>query len=143
MYDGYLGKFLVQRLIYLLVLVVIATSSTYLLAATALNPRSAFEGRNPPPPPAVVDSLLDGLNLNNKTPLLQRLTHWVINLAYGNLGKTIDGGSVNEEMGRRMVVSLRLLLVGSILGSLAGVAAGAYGAVKQYGPSDHAMTFTS
>ena len=64
-------------------------------------------------------------------------------MAYGNLGKTIDGGSVNEEMGRRMVVSLRLLLVGSILGSLAGVAAGAYGAVKQYGRSDHAMTFTS
>ncbi len=42
-----------------------------------------------------------------------------------------------------MGVSLRLLLIGSILGSLGGVAAGAYGAIKQYRFSDHAMTFVS
>ena len=42
-----------------------------------------------------------------------------------------------------MGVSLRLLLIGSILGSLAGVAAGAYGAVKQYGWSDRLITLIS
>jgi glutathione transport system permease protein len=138
-----MGKFLIQRFAYLVVLVVIATSSTYFLAAAALNPRSNFEGRNPPPPPQVVDSLLDSLNLNNKTPIELRFERWVRGVFEWNLGATIDGGSVNEEMRRRMGVSLRLLLIGSILGSLAGVAAGAYGAVRQYGFSDHAMTFAS
>jgi peptide/nickel transport system permease protein len=46
-------------------------------------------------------------------------------------------------MGRRVWVSLRLLLIGSILGTLAGVAAGAYSAVKQYSFSDHAITLVS
>jgi peptide/nickel transport system permease protein len=138
-----MGKFLLQRFAYLVVLVVIATSSTYFLAAAALNPRSNFEGRNPPPPPEVVDSLLDSLNLNNKTPIELRFERWVRGVFEWNLGSTIDGGSVNDEMRRRMGVSLRLLLVGSILGSLAGVAAGAYGAVRQYGLSDHVMTFAS
>jgi peptide/nickel transport system permease protein len=46
-------------------------------------------------------------------------------------------------MGRRIWVSLRLLLIGSILGTLAGVAAGAYSAVRQYHFSDHAITLVS
>jgi peptide/nickel transport system permease protein len=138
-----MGKFLLQRFAYLVILVVIATSSTYFLAAAALNPRSNFEGRNPPPSPQVVDSLLDSLNLNNKTPITQRFERWVRGVVAWNLGDAIDGGSINDEIRRRMGVSLRLLLIGSILGSLAGVAAGAFGAVRQYGFSDHAMTFAS
>ena len=59
------------------------------------------------------------------------------------MGQTVDGGSVNDEMGRRVGVSLRLLLIGSILGTLVGIAAGAYSAVKQYGSSDRVMTLVS
>ena len=135
-----MGKFLLSRLIYLVVLVVIATSSTYILAALALNPRSNFEGRNPPPPPAVVDARLNELNLNDKTPVLERFGRWVDGVFEWNLGLTVDGNSVNTEMRRRIGVSLRLLLIGSILGSIGGVAAGAYSAVRQYGPSDRTMT---
>jgi peptide/nickel transport system permease protein len=40
--------FLLRRLAYLTVLVVIATVVAYFLAATQLNPRSRYEGRNPP-----------------------------------------------------------------------------------------------
>ena len=43
-------RFLLRRLAYLLVLVVVATTAAYVLAATQLNPRSRYEGRNPPPP---------------------------------------------------------------------------------------------
>lgn len=135
-----MGKFLLRRLAYLLILVVIATAATYFLAAFALNPRANFEGRNPPPPPEVVDARLDELNLNDKTPVFQRFGRWVDGVFHSDFGQTVDGGSVNGEMRRRIGVSLRLLLIGSILGSLAGVAAGAYSAVKQYGFSDHLMT---
>jgi len=138
-----MGKFLLRRVVYAAVLVVIAASSTYFLAAKALNPRSNFEGRNPPPPEAVIDAQLDALNLNNKTPVVERFARWANGVLHGDLGATIDGDSVNAEMRRRVGVSLRLLVIGSILGSLAGIAAGAYGAVKQYGPSDHLMTLLS
>jgi peptide/nickel transport system permease protein len=137
------GRFLLRRLVYLIVLVVIATAATYFLAAAALNPRSNFEGRNPPPPPEVVDARLNELNLNDKTPILERFQRWVGGVFQSDFGYTVDGGSVNEEMSRRVWVSLRLLLIGSLLGTLAGVAAGAYSAVKQYALSDRGITLVS
>jgi peptide/nickel transport system permease protein len=90
-----------------------------------------------------VDANLDALNLNNKTPIVERFQRWVRGVAEGDLGRTVDGGSVNAEMRRRIGVSLRLLLIGSLLGTLGGIAAGAYSAVKQYGIADHSMTFVS
>jgi peptide/nickel transport system permease protein len=136
-------KFLLRRLAYLITLVVIATLVAYLLAATQLNPRSRYEGRNPPPSAAVVDAALDAINMNDKTPVLERLTRWTRGVIRGDFGRTIDNTSVNEEFGRRIFVSLRLLLIGSILGTLLGVAAGAYGAVKQYRIPDRLLTLFS
>ncbi|HWB18343.1 MAG TPA: ABC transporter permease [Vicinamibacterales bacterium] len=138
-----MAGFLLRRLVYLALLVVISTSVAYLLAATQLNPRSRYEGRNPPPPEAVVDAALDAINMNDQTPLVDRFERWVRDLAHGNLGQTIDNTPVNDEIGRRMWVSLRLMLIGSIVGTLLGVAAGAYGAVRQHRLSDRLLTVLS
>jgi peptide/nickel transport system permease protein len=136
-------RFLLRRLVYLVLLVIVSTSVAYFLAATQLHPRIRYEGRNPPPPPEVVDAALDAVNMNDKTPVTQRFGRWVGGLSRGDLGRTIENKPVNDEIGRRMWVSLRLLLIGSILGSLLGVAAGAYGAVKQYQPADQVLTLFS
>jgi peptide/nickel transport system permease protein len=135
-----MARFLLRRLIYLVCLVVVSTSAAYILAATQLNPRARYEGRNPPPPAEVVDAALDALNMNDKVPVLTRFGRWAGGLTRGDLGRTIDNQPVNDEIGRRMWVSLRLVLVGSVLGTLLGVAAGAYGAVKQYQPADRIIT---
>jgi len=135
--------FLLRRLAYLAVLVVVATVVAYFLAATQLNPRSRYEGRNPPPPPAAVDAILDELNLNDKTPVVERFGRWAGGVLRGDLGRTIDNTSVNEDINRRMWVSLRLMLLGSILGTAFGVAAGAYGAIRQYRLTDHLITISS
>lgn len=138
-----MAGFLLRRLLYLLCLVVVSTSVAYLLAATQLNPRARYEGRNPPPPAAVVDARLDELNMNDKVPVLTRFGRWAGDIVRGNLGRTIDNQSVNEEIGRRMWVSLRLVLIASVVGTLLGVAAGAYGAVRQYQLSDRLITVFS
>jgi len=135
-----MAGFLARRFVYFAVLIALATSVAYVLAATQLNPRSNFAGRNPPPAPEVVDAKLDAVNMNNHRPLILRVGHWANGVVHGDLGRTIDGGSVNDELGRRMWVSLRLLLVGSTIGTLVGVALGAYGAVKQYRLADHVLT---
>jgi len=126
-----------------MVLVVVATTVAYFLAATQLNPRSRYEGRNPPPPAASVDASLDRLNMNDKTPVFERFGRWVSDVLQGDLGLTIEGGSVNEEVGRRMWVSLRLMLAGALLGTLFGVAGGAYSAIRQYRVPDHVITLFS
>ena len=92
-------KFLLRRLVNSLLLVAIATSAAYLLAAASLNPRANFAGRNPPPPVHVVDARLTQLNLNDKTPILKRYVRWVKDIAHGNFGQTWDGQSVKEIEG--------------------------------------------
>ncbi len=138
-----MAAFLLRRFVYLVLLVIISTSVAYVLAATQLNPRSRYEGRNPPPPPAVVDAVLDAVNMNNRTPLVDRFGRWAGGVLRGDLGRTIDNTPVNEEIDRRMWVSLRLVLLGALIGTTLGVAAGAFSAVKQHRPVDHIVTVFS
>jgi peptide/nickel transport system permease protein len=138
-----MAAFLLRRVIYLVLLVIVSTSVAYILAATQLSPRSRYEGRNPPPPPQVVDAVLDAVNMNDKTPLVHRFGRWAGGVIRGDLGRTVDNTSVNEEIGRRMWVSLRLLLLAALVGTTLGVAAGAFSAVKQHRLPDHFLTVFS
>ncbi|MDQ3762286.1 MAG: ABC transporter permease [Actinomycetota bacterium] len=135
--------FLLRRFVNYLVLVLLAACVTYFLAAASLNPRERFEERNPPPPPAVVDQTLYELNLNDKTPVVERFATWAGGVVRGDFGKTVDGDPVVVEMGQRMGVSLRLLLLGTVLGGVFGVLAGVVCAVKQYKLTDYSLTLIS
>jgi peptide/nickel transport system permease protein len=133
-------KFLLRRFANYLVLVALATCFGYFLAASSLNPRSNYEGRNPRPSQESIEAKLNELNLNDKTPVPERFARWAGNFIQGDMGKTFNERPVWEEMKRRMGVSLRLLLLGSIIGAISGVAIGALGAVKQYSWFDHGTT---
>lgn len=135
--------FLLRRFASAFVLVAIAASMAYIVAAMSLDPRSNFEGRNPPPSSAVVNRQLSERNLNDQTPVLERYWVWVKGVAHGDFGKTWNGDSVNAELGRRIGVSARLLFIATLLGGLLGVIVGAWGAIRQYKFSDHAFTISS
>jgi len=135
-----LGKYLARRLLNYIILVFIATSMAYLLAAVSLNPRANYQGRNPPIPEASIDRTLSAYNINDKTPVLTRYGHWLNDVVHGDLGKDWNGDSVNANLSRKMWVSGQLLLIGTILGGLVGVAAGAYAAVKQYRLPDNILS---
>lgn len=135
-----MGTFLLRRLVTQALLVVIATSFVYMLAASTLNPRLNFANRNPPVPAAVVEATLNDANLNDHTPLFQRYLRWAGDAVTGDFGKTFLGSRVNDELGRRIGVSLRLMIVGMVLGCALGVLAGAFTAVKQYGLADRGLT---
>jgi peptide/nickel transport system permease protein len=87
--------------------------------------------------------VLDERNLNDKTPVLERYGTWAADVLHGDFGKTWEGDSVNEEMGRRIMVSLRLVLIATIVGAALGILMGAWSAVRQYKLFDHASTFSS
>ena len=113
--------FIAKRFANFLLLVIIATTAGYLLAASALNPRENFLGRNPPVPENTINSILTQVNMNDQDPVLQRYGTWVGGVVKGDLGKTIFSESVNEEFKNRIWVSFRLLILGSILGAVFGV----------------------
>ncbi|HEX6492137.1 MAG TPA: ABC transporter permease [Candidatus Dormibacteraeota bacterium] len=138
-----MARFLLRRLLNYAVLVAMATTLGYFLAGTTLHPRSNYEGRNPPLSAASINRQLDDLNLNDHTPVVTRFGRWLGGVVHGDFGKTVTGDSVTAEMGRRIGVSLRLLIIGSFLGGVLGVGVGVLGAVRQYHFTDHASAVAS
>ncbi|MUL42546.1 ABC transporter permease [Streptomonospora sp. PA3] len=135
-----MAKFLVRRLLSYLVLIFLASSIAYLIAATTLSPRAYFEQQQPPPSDQAIERQLDKLNLNPETPLAERYATWVAGVAVGDFGQTITDQSVNEAIARKAGVSLRLIVAGTVIGATLGVAMGAYAAVRQYGRFDRVTT---
>ena len=139
-----MAGFMLRRLVNYLVLTFIATSLAYFLAATTMNPESNYLNRHPRPSIVSVDETLTRFNLNPHTPVAVRYGRWVEGVVvHGDFGQSWDGTSINTELAERSVISLRLLLAGSILGTLAGIALGAWNAVRQYKISDQVSTFLS
>ncbi|PKQ21738.1 MAG: peptide ABC transporter permease [Actinobacteria bacterium HGW-Actinobacteria-5] len=135
----YIGK----RLLNYVVLLYVAVSLTYLLAATQLNPRALWAVRQPPVDPQIVENQLRQYNLSDEVPLLERYWTWFTGVLHGNWGYSPLGVSVNEEISTRMWVSLRLLVIGTLVGIIVGVAAGAWTATRQYRVSDRTITAIS
>jgi peptide/nickel transport system permease protein len=135
----YIGK----RLLNYVVLLYVAVSLTYFLAATQLNPRALFALRQPPIPPQIVEAQLRQYNLSDQVPLLERYWIWLTGVFHGDWGYSPLGVNVAEQISTRMWVSLRLLLIGTLAGILIGVAVGAWTATRQYMPSDRTITALS
>ncbi|WP_326774189.1 ABC transporter permease [Streptomyces sp. NBC_01445] len=138
-----MSAYLAKRLGYYVVLLLVAVCLSYLIASLALDPRAYYEGRQPPLSPSAVDHHLTAMGVNDHKPLAERFLAWAGHAVRGDLGQTIDGSSVAAEFGRRIGVSLRLLLLGTIAGTVVGVIAGAWTAVRQYRLSDRALTLAS
>ncbi|MGW3075415.1 ABC transporter permease [Kitasatospora sp. NPDC001132] len=136
-------RYLAKRLSYYAVLLIAAVFLAYAISATALQPRTYFEAKVPRPSVESVERQLTALNLNDRTPVVERFGHWAGGLLDGDLGRTIHDTPVTDDFGRRVWVSLRLLLLGSLLGMVLGVAVGAWSAVRQYRISDRLLTVLS
>jgi len=137
-------KFIARRFVNYLVLVFIATSLAYILGSMTLDPRARYEGRNPPIPAASIHAQLQERNADPSTPVLVRYERWLKGVVHGDFGKKIVGDeSVSTEMKRRVGVSLRLLLLGTIFGAVGGVLIGVIGAVRQRKPIDIGSTVAS
>src|SRR6195952_5730372 len=111
---------------------------TCCLAAVVFSPLESLMQRSPRPPQAVIDAKAHDLGLDRPIPI--RYAHWVSQAVQGDFGKTITGQPVATELGRRVGVTLRLVVIGSVVGTLMGVARGAGGATRQYRLSDRVVT---
>jgi len=138
-----LARFLARRLLNYIVLLFVAVTAAYFLAATQLHPRQLYELRNPPLPAESIDKSLDAYNLNDKEPVVDRYFDWLGDVIHGDWGKAPKGGSVNDEISRRVWVSLRLVTIGSVLGVIIGVVLGAWTATRQYKFSDQVTTYSA
>jgi peptide/nickel transport system permease protein len=125
------------------VLLFLAVTAAYFLAATQLHPRQLYELRNPPLPQASIEHSLNQYNINDNEPVVDRYFDWLNGVIHGDWGRSPMGGSVNQEVKNRVWVSLRLVTLGSLLGITIGVIIGAWTATRQYKLSDRSITLAS
>lgn len=131
-------RFLARRLLNYLALLALASFLTYCLTSIAFAPLDSLIHRSPRPPQAVVDAKAHQLGLDKPIPI--RYANWASHAVHGDFGVTITGQPVSTELWRRIGVSLRLLIIGSVVGTGLGVVLGAWGAIHQYRLSDRAVT---
>ncbi len=134
---GYLGR----RLANYAILLFVSVSLTFVLASTQLNPYSVYQLRSDPLPEATIEGIMRDNNLSTQVPLAQRYLTWLGGVMHGDWGLSPLGASVTDEISSRMWVSLRLVLLGTLLGILCGVALGAWTATRQYSLADRVATF--
>jgi peptide/nickel transport system permease protein len=133
--------FLARRLLNYVVLLLFASFLTFSLTSLTFHPLDSLLQRNPRPPQAVIDEKAAELDLDKPIPV--RYGKWVSGAVHGDFGTTVGGQPVSGELWRRIGISLRLVFLGSVIGSVVGVLLGAWGAIRQYRLSDRVITVLS
>jgi peptide/nickel transport system permease protein len=131
-------RFLARRALNYAALLAVASFLTFGLASLSFKPLESLEQRNPRPPQAVIDAKAAELDLDK--PVRLRYARWISGVTRGDFGTTVTGQPVSDELWRRIGVSLRLLVIGSVLGTVIGVVLGAWSAIRQYRISDRVIT---
>lgn len=143
-----MARFIIRRLLNYALLLIVAVTLAYFLAGTQLDPRSMLieneltRGQKITYEEVVrtVDLRLNDWNINPTEPILERFANWVQMIAHWDWGYSPLGKSVNEEISTRVWVSLQLVFLGFFIGTVVGVALGAWTAVHQYSLPDRVIT---
>lgn len=126
-------RFVAKRLLGWLAMIFIATNVTYFLASFFLDPRSNYAQQRPVPTQEHIDQALAAYHLDPRDPVTSRWWHWLTSVVtHFDWGQSPTGGSVNSDVSYRILISGQLVLGGTILSVIIGVALGVYSASRQY-----------
>src|SRR5215213_1391064 len=131
-------SFIIRRLLIAIPLVLLSSVLVFLLVAYSGDPLADLKGRNPPVPPQVIEAREKTLGLDK--PLPARYVTWVGNFVRGDMGLSVQGLDVRSQLGRRIVVTLRMVLLAIVLAVLLAVGSGVLSALRQYSLTDYALT---
>jgi peptide/nickel transport system permease protein len=132
-------SFIVRRLLITIPLVLLSSVLVFLLVANSGDPLGDLRARNPPVSPQVIAERQHELLLDK--PLPQRYATWLVNFAQGDMGKSVRGVEVRPLLWQRLKVTLRMVVLASILAIILAIGAGVLSAVKQYTVTDYSFTF--
>ena len=134
-----MSSFIIRRLLISIPLVLLASVLVFLLVANSGDPLADLKGRNPPVPPQVIEQREKTLGLDK--PLPQRYWTWLTNFVQGDMGKTIRGVEVRPLLFQRLRITLRMVILASIIAIVLAIGAGVLSAVRQYTVTDYTFTF--
>ncbi|GHE14215.1 ABC transporter permease [Klenkia taihuensis] len=131
--------FTIRRVIASVFVLLASSFLVFALCAASFDPLSKYYTQNPRPPESFFENLREQLGLNDN--FFVRYWNWLSGALTGNFGETINGTPVSEQLGGRLLVTGRMILLAIIIAVVLAVVVGVVGAVRQYKPSDYAFTF--
>jgi peptide/nickel transport system permease protein len=132
-------SFIIRRLLIAIPIVLLSSVLVFLLVANSGDPLADLRGRNPPVPQSVIDARKHQIGIDK--PLPQRYASWLGNFVQGDMGKSIRGVDVRPLLWQRLKVTLRMVVLASIIAVVLAIGAGVLSAVRQYTATDYFFTF--
>jgi len=129
-----------RRLAWTIVILFVVSFLCFFLVSISGNPLAILK-LNPKIPPAVIKARIDALHLNK--PFLDRYWIWLDGLLHGNFGTRIDGNAVGPQLATHFVVTLRMVVVATVVAVLVAVVLGVLAAIRQGKAADWVVTFSS
>ncbi len=133
-------KYILKRCFNYVIMLFIATSMTYFLASAFMDPRSNYMSRHPHPPIASINRSLDLANINDQTSIFVRYGRWLKGiLTQWNWGLSPEQSPINTAIGPRILASVQLVTIATVLSIIFGVSIGVYTAIRQYKWQDRTL----
>jgi peptide/nickel transport system permease protein len=132
-------SFIIRRLLISIPVLVLSSVLVFLLVANSGDPLGDLKGRNPPVPKQVLDLRRHELNLDK--PLPTRYWTWITGFVRGDMGTAVNGREVSTLLGERLVVTMRMIILATLVALILAIFTGVISAVRQYHISDYTFTF--
>lgn len=132
--------FIVRRLLTAIPILLLSSVLVFWLVNLSGDPLEDLRLR-PGIQPAVIEARERDLGLDK--PVVQRYWNWLTDFVQGDFGKNLKGQEVRPQLTRALGLTLRLVLVSSLLAIMLGLTVGVISAVRQYSAFDYSATFIS
>ncbi len=132
--------YILRRLAISVVVLLLATILVFLLVAESGNPLALLR-ENPHTPRSTILAREHLLHLND--PLWQRYWIWFSHAIHGDFGTSVAGVAVGPQLVAHLLITLRMVVVATILSIFLGIAIGVIAALRQGKAADHIATFTN
>lgn len=131
-------RYALKRIAIAVPMLVIASFAMFMMVSFSGDPMSRFRSMDPPPPPEALEALEHQLGLDQ--PVLLRYWNWIVGIFQGDFGASVANVDISAELGSRMFVSFRLIILAVVLAALIAIVVGVVSAMRQNGVIDNTLS---
>jgi len=133
-----LVRYVIRRLLFMIPVFLGVAMLTFFVGNAAGSPIDLIRIFLKNPNPAVLDALRHYYHLDK--PVWERFLYWLWDLMQGNLGVSLSGRQVADQIGAWTLTTLELQVISLVLAVVIGIPVGVYSAQHQYSKGDYAIT---
>ena len=138
---GSLVTYIVRRILFMIPVFLAVSIITFVITNAAGNPIQLIRLGIKNLTPAQLSALESFYHVND--PVFVRYYYWLADFVQGNLGQSLQGGTVASKIIPWVGTTLELQLSSLLLALVIGIPVGIYSAKHQYQKSDVAVTTTA